>query len=454
MDVTWRPLRAVVAAALLLLLSAPPADAQIHSCGDMHLLIRNPGFGLAGDGKMHVNGDFFLQFQVIGKGADEIEVFAFSVGLPVTNPENICDLPVWPGGTMLEAYKADNDKDDGFFILMTTGGETTPQNTDLSVAVHAYDGDGTELARFWTTAVVETCPGTMGGCPSAERIERDTTLPWPIILPGDGAAELVSGFTVEFAEPLAELRVLLNNEDITDAMVEWEGRQWDRDTYYDRGPAGVIGTATPPCSLEATPLQSCGTPDGPAYEWTERPMTSADVIRVEAKDLAGNIAIKDIHIGSSVASGTIEDGIPILQMTFDETTVTAAPGETAVFRMTLENTGGGEAHPFADASVPDGWSFEWVPGHKPVPSGGSSEQELHVTPPANAVDDDYTVEPLIEYRQGDVDKTLRSVLTVNVATPEGFVPDSGPEEAAKQTPAGPALGLLALLGVAVLRSRR
>ncbi len=447
---------AVAAAVALMLAAAPSAEAQVKSCGDLQLFIRNPDVQPQGDGKFHVTGDFFMQFQVIGAGADEIETFAFSVGLPVDNPEQICDLPVWPGGLMLEAYKADENKNDGFFILMTTGGSSTPQNIDLSVAVHGYDAAGNELARFWSTAIVETCEGTQGGCPQDMRVSRDVVQPWPIILPGDGAESLVDGFTVEFAEELSELSILLNNEDVTDDMVETAGRTWDRDVFWDYGPRGLIGTAVPMCTLDGTPgdVQSCGPADGPAYEWTERSMTADDVIRVEARDLAGNLAVKEIHIGSSVASGAIDDGIPILQMTFDEPTLTVAPGETAIFKMRMENTGSGEGHPFADAAVPEGWAFEWVPGHQPVPAGGNSEQELHVTAPVNAVDDDYTVEALVEYRQGSQDKILRSVLTTIIETPEDFQIDAVDDGAeAKKSPVlGPAVLILLLLG-AVVRTR-
>lgn len=443
-----------LAAALLVVAMAPGAEAQIKSCGELDLFIRNPDIQPQGDGKFHVAGDFFMQFQVIGDGADAIETFAFSVGLPVDNPEEICTLPIWPGGLMLEAYKADENKADGFFILMNTAGQSTPQQTDLSVAVHGYDAAGTEIARFWGTAVVESCTSTapLGGCPSSEVDTNDVLMPWPIILPGDGAESLVDGFTVEFAEPLSEVAILLNNEDITDEMQVWDGRVWDRDVFWDYGPGGLVGVAVPMCTLDGTQIQSCGPADGPAYEWTQRRMSADDVIRVVATDMAGNVATKEIHIGSSVASGAIDDGIPILQMTAEEPTLTVAPGEAAIFKMRLENTGSGEGHPFATATVPEGWAYEWVPGHKPVPAGGTSEQELHVTPPADATDGSHTIEALVEYRQGSDDKVLRSVLTATVVVPEGF---QAPEPDAGESKGSPTVGLLALLvGLAFVAVRR
>lgn len=443
-----------------LLSLAPTGSAQIKSCGELDLFIANPDMrDVSTDGKYHVGGDLFMQFQVIGPGASEIETFAFSVGLPVENPEEICALPVWPGGLMLEAYKADTDKTDGFFIFMNTGSATTPQNIDLSVAVHGYDAAGNELARFWTTAVVESCPGPVGQeCTPEQKTANDHIMPWPIVLPGDGEKALVNGFTLEFAEPLASLEVRLNNEDITDELVEWDGRLWDKDTFYDYGPAGAIGSIAGPCTLTATPLQNCDYTYGPAYEWTVRGMTADDVIRVVAVDMAGNEAIKEIHIGSSVAGGTIDDGIPILQMTTKEPTLTGMPGETIAFTMTLENTGSGEGHPFSEwiegRDYPEGWAEPvWSPGHKPVPPQSRSEQQVLVTIPDLADEGSYDILARMNYKQAGQDKSVNTPLTIDVIWPaEGLVIE--PETEEKESPGVGIVSLVGLLGLASVSMRR
>ena len=453
----------IVAASLLALTTLPAGAAQsmcedpaVKCCNeDFQLFIRNPELRPGADGRFHITGDFLMQFQVIGDNADQIEVFAFSVGLPVDDPQEICTAPVWPGGFKLEAYKVDLDKEDGFFIYQTTNGDSTPQNVDLSVAVHAYDGDGNELARFWSMAVVENCPDIGPGCsddPGA--IQRDQTLPWPMILPGDGSKTYVDGFTVEFGEPLDTLVVELNGEDITDQMEPWEGLVWDRDTFYDYGPAGIFNELTPMCTLPS-PIHSCDHSKGPAYQWTQRPMTDDDVIRVIATDLNGNLARKEIHVGSSVAGGVIADGIPILQMTFEESSLQVEPGSTAVFRMRMENNGAGEGHPFASAEVPEGWHHEWIPGHRPVPAGAASEQELHVTVPHLANTGTFPVKAIVDYRQGSEDRRLQSNLNVEVVLPEGGTNTTagGPiEEDSEGSPLP--LAWLPLLAAAFVARRR
>lgn len=435
-----------------LLIVAAPAEAQIQSCGEgFELFIRNPDIVPDSSGVFHVSGRLLVQFQVIGERADEIEAFALSFGFDIPTGEEVCQLPpqAWATGAYLEAYAMDDDKSDGFFIAINSNGQTSPQ-ADLGVAVHGYDASGTEVARFWGIVRLDHCGGQpSAGCPDADF--PDFTMPWPILLPGDGAESPVSGFAFEFNEELSDLRVELNGEDVTAELQEWTDRpQYDQDNMPDGGPGGIWIDTMPKCTIPE--VQSCGPLAGPGYVWTQRAMTDADVIRVIATDVKGNIATKEIHIGSSVAGGTIADGLPILQMTFDNSTLPAEPGSTAVFRMTMQNNGGGEGHPFARASVPDGWDYEWVPGHKPVPAGGSSEQEFHVKIPENATLGRQPVRAIIDYRQGSEDKTLESALNVEVVAPEVPIEtDEGLETEAESPSLAP---VLALLSIAILARRR
>ena len=437
----------------------PPAGAQIQSCGEgLQLFIRNPDIVPDQQGVFAVSGKLLVQFQVIGDRADEIEAFGLSFGADLPTGDEVCALPpaAWATGVYAEGYAVDQDKTDGFFIAINSNGQTSPQY-DLGVAVHGYDAAPQEIARFWGIVRLDHCGGQPSmGCPDNAEAP-DFTMPWPILLPGDGAKSYVEGFTFEFNEQLSSLVVELNGEDITTELAEWAERPtWDQDSFPDAGPGGAFLGVAPPCSQPA-PVQTCGPLGGPGYQWTKRPLGDDDVVRILATDLKGNLAIKEIHIGSSVAGGTIADGLPTLQMTFQESLAIARPGDLAIFTMRMQNTGGGTGHPFARAEVPPGWTFEWLPGHQPVPAGGTSEQELQITVPANATPGRYPIKALVDYRKGTEDKTLESALNIDVF---GTVPGNGTDEGAAPGSASgkgapvPVLVPLAALAAAVALARR
>jgi MYXO-CTERM domain-containing protein len=450
--------RALLPASLLvlgLLALAQPAAAQTHTCGDIQIVFRNPDLQPRDDGFIHASGQFFAQFQAIGAGADQIATFGFSFG-PETSDfdESACGAPAWVTGTYVPNYRADRDASDGFFIPLKTS--LVPDGT-YAAAVHAYDAQDNELARFWGKAVVDNCDDAPGAArcdgDAAQNIQHDTTAPWPMVLPGDGQPLDGHQFTIEFAEPLSSYLVLLNGQDITANMTEWDGRLWDADLVPGYGPAGAGAVVAPECSLP-DPAQQC-IKYGPAYEWKGRALTDTDVLRVEATDLAGNRAVKDIHIGSSVAGGAITDGAPNLQITVDETRKTTTPGQAAVFRFQITNTGGGTAHPFTSTQGPDGWDVSFTP-HKPVPAGGSDTQELTAVPPATAAAGDYTVNATISYPEGGTQKDNRYQLTVTVdgsAQPAQHA-STAPETKAKSSPGLASALALAAVGVAAALRRR
>lgn len=447
----------VLVAGLAAAAMAPLAGAQIQSCGEgLELFIRNPDIVPDQQGVFSVSGRLLVQFQVIGDRADEIEAFALSFGADVPTGDEVCALPpqAWVTGVYLEGYSVDLDKSDGFFIAINSNGQTSPQY-DLGVAVHGYNAAHEEVARFWGIVRLDHCGGQPSlGCPDADF--PDFTMPWPILLPGDGSKSYVEGFTFEFNEDLSALAVELNGIDVTADLEDWAERPtWDQDNFPDAGPGGAFLGTVPPCS-QPDPIQTCGPLAGPAYKWTKRPLGNDDVVRILATDLKGNTAIKEIHIGSSVAGGTIADGLPNLQMTFQESLAIARPGDLAIFTMRMQNTGGGTGHPFAGAEVPPGWTFEWLPGHQPVPPGGTSEQELQVTVPANATPGRYPIKALIDYRKGTEDKTLESPLNIDVF---GMVPGNGTDDAdapnadANGTPVPLTVPLLAVAGAAFAARR-
>lgn len=450
----------LLAASLLGAALAPTGQAQIQSCGEgLELFIRNPDIVPDANGVFAVSGRLLLQFQVIGERADEIEAFGLSFGASVPTGEEVCALPpqAWVTGAYIEGYSVDMDKSDGFFIAINSNGQTSPQ-AQIGVAVHGYDKDHAEIARFWGIVDLDHCDMQPSlGCPDSDF--PDFTMPWPILLPGDGAKSLVDGFTFEFNEQLSALSVELNGVDVTAELQEWAERPaWDQDNFPDAGPGGVFLGAAPPCS-QPEPIQTCGPLGGPAYKWTQRALGADDIVRILATDQKGNVAIKEIHIGSSVAGGTISDGFPILQMTFQSSGAQAAPGETAVFTMVMENSGGGTGHPFARGDVPEGWNYTWVPGHKPVAPGEKGQQQFEVHVPVYAMPGEYTVKALVDYRQGSADKTLESVLKVNVL-PGGAAAGAQAEalasqaETAKDSPAPGLLLALAVVCAALMAARR
>lgn len=396
----------------------------VHCCGDLELVFLNPDLQPRSDGKIHAQGSIFAQFQAIGDQADEIATFAFSFGPLVSEDafteDTVCDLPLWHSGQAVPFYRADQNPDDGFFINLQTN--LVPDG-EYTAAVHAYDADDEELARFWANAVVDNCEDS--GTPIPERCDEagvklmDKTMPWPIVLPGDGQLpDDKTGFTIEFAEnlhPDDPIKVTLNGEDITDELETWDGREWDNDYFLGYYPFGLAEVLPSECSQQ--PPQDCTTL-GPAYKWEQRDLTDDDVLRVEAMDASihSNAATKDLHIGSGITGGAISDQIPILTWQFDRVSaeVDLENAVTPIFKAKLTNSGNQEGHPFADTEVPEGWEAEWNPPHKPVPPGASTEQELAITVPSDAAPGDYQINATMTYAAGGTDKALEQVVVVTV----------------------------------------
>lgn len=423
----WLASLLLVALLVPLSLVAAPGAAQVRTCGDIQLVFRNPDLQPSTDGFIHAEGQFFVQFQAIGAGADKIAVFGFSFGPHTTDfDETGCGVPQpapWVTGTYIPNYRADRDPSDGFFIPIKTS--LVPDGT-YAAAVHAYDASNNELARFWAKAIVDNCDPQP--TPAQERCDgdaaqmtpHDRTAPWPIVLPGDGQALEGHKFTVEFGEALANYTVYLNGDDITAQMVEWDGRLWDADLEPDYGPGGTSGAIAPPCS--GAPGQTCEK-YGPAYEWKGRDLTALDVVRVEAHDLAGNRAVKTIHIGSSVAGGAVTDEVPILSDSVDAISKTADAGKGTVFHFNITNSGGGTGHPFAAATGPDGWTIVWDPVHVVVPPGATMPQRLSVTVPEATQPGSYAINATLTYASGGTEKVLPHQLTVVVGD-DGAAPQT------------------------------
>ena len=477
------PLRAVTATFLstvVFLAALPVVDAQnpttcehpnIGCCGDIQLILLNPDLQPDSQGFIRASGNFFVQFQAIGDGADDIATFGFSFGAYTTDfPEDVCDLPseAWFTGQQVLNYRADTDASDGFFINLQTG--LVPDGR-YSAALHAYDANDNELARFWASAVVENCDqaadpvGLVERCGDdpAQMTRNDFIQPWPIVLPGDGVApEDVNGFTLEFAEELSLLKVTLNGLDITAELAPWDGRLWDDDLKPGYGPNGLLaGTPlTEECNQtlpEVDNVHKCSHL-GVAYLWEGRPLDENDLLRVEAVDLAGNRAVKDLHIGSGITGGAISGDLPIIDWTVADSLLTTEPTREVQFSFQVTNRGGGQGHPFADEIVPEGWAATWDPTHVPLDPGQTAEQRLVVTPPAGTPPGSYPVTAFMNYTSGGTPKTLRQDLTVDVdfEGAESFTDTTtvdGTGEDSEGSPA-PLLVLVAAVMLAIAAVRR
>ena len=223
----------------------------------------------------------------------------------------------------------------------------------------------------------------------------------------------------------------------------------------DYGPYG-LGGPLPHCQAPP-PVQSCEK-YGPAYEWLGRDLTDMDVLRVEATDLSGNKAVKDIHIGSSVAGGAVTGDLPKLEYSVDHLQATQSPGKSALYHFKITNNGGGTGHPFAEAQVPAGWTFEWQPVHVAIAPGETKDQEFLVNVPEKAAHGKYQVNATLTYDAGGVQKVLAQPLDVLV----GDVPSGGNAAsasgsvttAAKKSPDVGFLVGIALVGLAATRRRR
>lgn len=448
----------LVGAILVGLVIVPtPANAQIQSCGDIQIIFRNPDLQPKSDGFIYAQGQFFAQFQAIGADADKIAVLGFSFGPQTVDvPGSVCDAPLWATGAYVLNYRADRDASDGFFIPLKTS--LVPDGT-YAAAVHAYDANNNELARFWAKAQVKNCDDSTQPPRCDGDIEQNTrhdkTAPWPMVLPGDGQPLEGHSLTIEFGEPLSWYAVTINGKNVTSELTEWEGRVWDADLVPDYGPAGAGNTVSPPCT-HPEPVNQC-IKYGPAFEWKTRPLTNNDVIRVEAADLAGNIALKTIHIGSSVAGGAVTEEVPILSYTVDKEKATINAGGSATFQFEIRNNGGGTGHPFAEATGPEGWTLNWEPVHVVVEPGATKSQKLIVTAPGNAPKGTHTVHAVLKYQAGSEEKSLEQPLDIIIGTasagPAGNETTTTTTKAKKSPGAGVVLGASLLMVAIALRRR-
>lgn len=472
--------RTILLTAVLLVALVPPTDAQIQSCGVVDVIFLNPDLNARAEaGVIEANGAFFAQFQVIGERAAEVEYIAFSFGTQtvpqddsVCPPDDSYDGNYFSGQQILN-YRADTDPSDGFFINLQT--KLVPDG-EYTAAVHAFDADDNELGRFWAQAVVENCSAdaSVDRCDEEydESVHIDTTQPWPIILPGDGQMPSgdgfpSQGFTIEVAEELSDWEVILNGQDITAELEQWDGRLWDDDLKPGYGPFGLIGDTpvTAECNTtfpntDPIPLHECNYL-GMAFRWDDRKLETGDVLNVRLVDLAGNEAKKDVHVGYGITGGISSGSYPILRWQSDHVTAEVAAGSTETFTFTIQNLGTETGHPFARdelQQVPEGWDYTWS-AHQPVLSGAESSNTFELVVPADASTGRQQVTVGMAYAgQNNQEFELQQILTIDVVggvDPNSDLDPEGEGSDEKGSPgAGALLTVVALLGAAGVVARR
>lgn len=413
------------------------ADDVHKQCGKYALVFRNKDLREDASDFIHAQGTFFIQFQAVGKGSSEIKRFSFSFGATndllystqVANcneavPEN--PIGKGTGGAYLLYYRSDFNGEDGFFVPIKTN--NVPDG-EYGAAVHAYDANGIEVARAWARAKVDNCKTDTPNCQNSESdiVPQDRTLPWPMILPGDGAqtnkedGQAVAGLTVEFPEKVVNetLFVYLNGDALT--MEPWASPARDADVAPLNDDQNCAANVRFVCERVVY---------GPGFRWIGE-VKAGDVLRVAVEDLNKNYLERTIHVGAATSGGTVELEDPEIALEIlNDDDVFIRPGDEHEFNARLSNIGGGEAHvnlltnvsreagrPMAKAHVEAYWAE--VDGtrtdHVLVPRGEDRLLKVRVRTQSDTPEDHYYVNGILEYDAGGQQqyKSFDAIVDVN-----------------------------------------
>jgi len=418
-----------------------PADTQLFGgsvhkqCGKYALVFRNKDLREDPQDFIHAQGTFFIQFQAVGPGSSEIKRFSFSFGATtdaVYNQQTLnCNQAVpdnpmgkGTGGAYLLYYRSDFNGADGFFVPIRT---TNVPDGEYGAAVHAYNAAGTEVARAWAKAKVDNCkPGTGGSeynCAASEVVEHDKTLPWPMVLPGDGAQTNagVDGLTIEFGEPIINetLAVYRNGEAL--AVEPWKVPARDADIV----PLNDDQACSPDVRLVCERIVY-----GPGFKWAGQ-VQAGDILRVNAEDLNHNYVERTVHVGAATSGGTVELDAPELSLELlNDDDVYIRPGDGHDFNVRVSNIGGGEGHvnlltnvtredgrPMARTHVAAHWTDTQGTrtDHVIVPRGEDRLLKVKVSTTTETPEDHYTVNGILEYDAGGQQqyKAFDAIVDVN-----------------------------------------
>lgn len=415
-------------------------DDEFAQCGPVKLVFLNPDLQEDDNGIVQAQGTFFIQFQAVAPpdaNVDEITRFSFSFGKgdpaldnnPTLNcNESLPDTQLGKGtaGAYLLFYRSDFNSEDGFFVPIETW--NVPDG-DYAAAVHAYTGDDltgyTEVGRGWTYATVDNCVGQSlpNSCPNdtdEDRLSKDRTMPWPIVLPADGEqTNDVNGLTIEFAEKMQDdtVKASIDGEEVT--LSEWTPPERDTDLM-------PLNDETD-CPVQVRSL--CETKVyGVGYKW-EGQIGEKALIRVVGKDLAGNEVTKQIHRGSGVAGGTVSLQDPEIDFSVrsaDSQTIQA--GDDHPFLLRLDNIGGADAHvnlmlDYNETSIQAKWqgvenlhdhSGTTGETHVQIAPGEQTELNVIVTSTTQTPEGTYPITAILEYPVAGVMVTKSRELFLNV----------------------------------------
>lgn len=411
-------------------------DDVHHQCGKFKIVFRNPDLQEKADGWVYAQGSLLAQLQVVGPGSSIVNRLAFSFGVTTDavydNPTVTCNSAIPPnqfgqgtGGAYLLYYRSDWDPKDGFFINVITRNVPDGQYT---AAVHAYDSTtNVEVARFWTHAIVKNCNGVSvpNSCPfdSPEVINgNDHTLPWPIVLPGDGEqtnldenGAPIKGLTLEFPEPLVNdsVKASVNGQQVQ--LSPWNPPARDSDLQPNND--------NQPCPLNQEIRYVC-TRDvlGPGWKWLGE-IKHGDAIQVEALDKNRNHLVKTVHFGEGTSGGTVDLLTPSIDVNVvNGNKVELKPGDFHEFNVQLVNLGNSEAHVnlLTEYTVNKGLTAFWTDlegattNHVVLPAGSQLDRKIKIESDRTMKPASFDVAGVAEYDAQGEQVQKKVELTVKV----------------------------------------
>lgn len=455
--------RILLSIALVALVAAPTVGATLQpdpstnmernddgTCG-VQLVLKNPDLQANLEGRITASGWFFIQFQAIGAGAENVDSFTFSFGEPIPDQLQNCSAPRWVTGAYLQDYRGDFTPEDGFFVPINT--TLVPDGT-YGAAVHAYDAAGMEVGRFFVSADVRNgCAQPRCTDRTAEQLRvMDKILPWPRVLPGDGIqTNEIGGLTVEFAEPVRDVQAFINGNETP--LEEWEGVPMD-DDFQPRND----NTA---CSPQPAPL-CVKRVWGPAFH-SSVVIQQNDVVRVVATDLNENRVEKILHLLDPTQGGIVSGDAIDIDITVDQTTKSVGAGQSGEFVFAFTSLGGSDAHvnlpiQFDESKL----EARFTPDHVVVKPGQRATATLFVSGKEGVSSGTFLLTAKPTWRSGGQDVSKEFPLSFIIGTGEGGniaasnSTEPGGNAKTTQAEGSPGLGIVVAAGIvlAVALGRR
>lgn len=377
------------------------------TCG-VQLVLKNPDLQANLQGRIVASGWFFIQFQAIGAGAQNVKSFTFSFGQPLPDQLQSCSTPAWVTGAYLQDYRGDFTPEDGFFVPINT--TLVPDGT-YGAAVHAYDGSETEIGRFFVTAqVANGCALARCQDRTAEQIRTmDKIIPWPRVLPGDGIqTNDVGGLTMEFAEPVKDVQAFVNGNATT--LEPWAGVEMDDDFQPRNDQTACSPQPAPACVKRVW---------GPAYH-AALTIQQNDVIRVLATDLNENRVEKILHLLDPTQGGIISGDTVEIDISVDETTKHVGAGQTGAYVFAFTSLSSSDAHVNLPIQYDESkLTARFSPDHVVVKPGERATATLEVSGKPGVESGTFLLSAKPTWRSGGEDVSKEFPLSFIIGSGEG-----------------------------------